>query len=89
MLGSKLDIRIDFKNPGVQYAQNGIKPVKIYTRDVQNKALTQLKNNAQLSIVYSRIAAMPDVYAGIEAMVGSVIPTLNATVPVAVGVDIG
>ena len=68
---------------------NGVKPVKIYTREVDNLALTQLKNIAQLPIIHSHIAAMPDVHAGIGATVGSVIPTVNAIIPAAVGVDIG
>ena len=68
---------------------NGFKPVKIYTRDIENDALTQLKKIAQLPIIHSHIAAMPDVHLGIGATVGSVIPTLNAIIPAAVGVDIG
>ncbi len=70
-------------------ASNGHKPVKIYTRDVDHNALTQLKNLASLDIVHSHIAAMPDVHAGIGATVGSVIPTKGAIIPAAVGVDIG
>lgn len=70
-------------------AKNGVKPVKIYTRDIDNLALTQLKNLAQLPIVHAHIAAMPDVHAGIGATVGSVIPTKSAVIPAAVGVDIG
>lgn len=70
-------------------ARNGVKPVKIYTRDVENTALTQLKNISQLPFIHSHIAAMPDVHAGIGATVGSVIPTVNAIIPAAVGVDIG
>ena len=70
-------------------AGNGMKPVKIYTRDVENTALTQLKNISQLPIIHSHIAAMPDVHAGVGATVGSVIPTIDAIIPAAVGVDIG
>lgn len=70
-------------------AANGHKPVKIYTSDIENQALTQLKQIAALPIVHSHVAAMPDVHAGIGATVGSVIPTLNAIIPAAVGVDIG
>lgn len=70
-------------------SNNGLKPVKIYTSDIENEALTQLKKIAQLPIVHSHIAAMPDVHLGIGATVGSVIPTLNAIIPAAVGVDIG
>lgn len=64
-------------------------PVKIYTRDVDNTALTQLKNIAQLPIIHAHIAAMPDVHAGVGATVGAVIPTVDAIIPAAVGVDIG
>ncbi|MDH5629139.1 MAG: RtcB family protein [Gammaproteobacteria bacterium] len=70
-------------------AQNGVKPVKIFTRDIDQNALSQLKNMAQLPIIHSHIAAMPDVHMGIGATVGSVIPTLSAIIPAAVGVDIG
>jgi tRNA-splicing ligase RtcB (3'-phosphate/5'-hydroxy nucleic acid ligase) len=70
-------------------AGNGFKPVKIYTRDIENEALTQLKKISGLPIIHSHIAAMPDVHLGIGATVGSVIPTLNAIIPAAVGVDIG
>ena len=70
-------------------AKNGVRPVKIYTRNVENTALTQLKNLAQLPFVHSHIAAMPDVHTGIGATVGSVIPTHKAIIPAAVGVDIG
>lgn len=68
---------------------NGFKPVKIYTRDIENEALAQLKKIAELPIIHSHIAAMPDVHLGIGATVGAVIPTLNAIIPAAVGVDIG
>ena len=64
-------------------------PVKIYTDDVDPKALAQLINMAQLPFVYRHIAAMPDVHLGIGATVGSVIPTQGAIIPAAVGVDIG
>jgi len=64
-------------------------PVKIYSDDVEHQALQQLSNLAQLPIIYSHIAAMPDVHAGIGATVGSVIPTKSAIIPAAVGVDIG
>ena len=63
-------------------AGNGFKPVKIYTRDIENEALTQLKKIAELPIIHSHIAAMPDVHLGIGATVGSVIPTLNAIIQI-------
>ncbi|MDN4646569.1 RtcB family protein [Arthrobacter sp. PsM3] len=44
---------------------------------------------AQLSIIYPHLALMPDAHLGLGATVGSVIPTLGAVIPAAVGVDIG
>ncbi len=64
-------------------------PVKIYTQDIDSKALEQLTNLAQLPFVHSHVAAMPDVHPGIGATIGSVIPTKGAIIPAAVGVDIG
>ena len=69
--------------------KKGRVPVKIWTRDIDATALQQLLNIAQLPIVHGHIAAMPDVHAGIGATVGSVIPTRQAIIPAAVGVDIG
>lgn len=70
-------------------APPGTVPVKIFTEDVEMAALQQLKNIAQLPIVHGHVAAMPDVHMGIGATVGSVIPTVGAIIPAAVGVDIG
>jgi tRNA-splicing ligase RtcB len=66
-------------------------PVKMWTRGVpvEDEAKRQLTNAARLPIVFKHIAAMPDVHFGIGATVGSVIPTLKAIIPAAVGVDIG
>jgi tRNA-splicing ligase RtcB len=66
-------------------------PVKMWTRGVpvEDEARRQLVSAARLPIVFKHIAAMPDVHFGIGATVGSVIPTLEAIIPAAVGVDIG
>lgn len=66
-------------------------PVKMWTKGVpvEPEALQQLANAAKLPIVFKHIAAMPDVHLGIGATVGSVIPTIKAIIPAAVGVDIG
>lgn len=69
-------------------AEYGV-PVKIYTQDVDEESLTQLRKMAQLQFIHSHIAVMPDVHLGKGATVGSVIPTKNAIIPAAVGVDIG
>jgi tRNA-splicing ligase RtcB len=66
-------------------------PIKMWTRGVpvEDAARRQLQNAARLPIVFKHVAAMPDVHFGIGATVGSVIPTLKAIIPAAVGVDIG
>lgn len=64
-------------------------PVKIYTEDIDAQSIQQLKNIAGLPIVHHHVAAMPDVHLGMGAAVGSVIPTKDAIIPAAVGVDIG
>lgn len=66
-------------------------PVKMWTRGVpvEDEARKQLENAARLPIIHKHIAAMPDVHYGIGATVGSVIPTVKAVIPAAVGVDIG
>ena len=64
-------------------------PVRIWTEDVTHDAVQQLEHVAHLPFVYPYVAAMPDVHPGIGATVGSVIPTRDAIVPAAVGVDIG
>jgi tRNA-splicing ligase RtcB (3'-phosphate/5'-hydroxy nucleic acid ligase) len=67
----------------------GLVPVKIYTTDLEATARQQLVNISKLPIVHHHVAAMPDVHLGIGATVGSVIPTKQAIIPAAVGVDIG
>ncbi|MCH1924346.1 RtcB family protein [Shewanella sp. C32] len=66
-------------------------PIKAWTKGVlfEDKALQQLNNVAALNIVHSHIAVMPDVHLGKGATIGSVIPSVNAVIPAAVGVDIG
>ena len=64
-------------------------PVKIFSNDIDSDSIEQLKKMAQLQFIYSQIAVMPDVHVGKGATVGSVIPTKNAIIPAAVGVDIG
>ena len=64
-------------------------PVKIFTNDIDSASMTQLSNMAQMPFIHHHIAAMPDVHLGKGATVGSVIPTKDAIIPAAVGVDIG
>jgi tRNA-splicing ligase RtcB len=68
----------------------GSKPIKIWTDDIEDAALTQLKNLARLPFIAGNgVACMPDVHAGIGSTVGTVIATDKAIIPAAVGVDIG
>lgn len=64
-------------------------PVKIWTDDVEESAMNQLRNLSTLPFIHKHIAVMPDVHWGMGSTVGSVIPTIRAIVPAAVGVDIG
>jgi tRNA-splicing ligase RtcB (3'-phosphate/5'-hydroxy nucleic acid ligase) len=77
-------------NYDVEEVAGGV-PLKMWTRGVpvEASAKEQLSNTARLPIVFKHVAAMPDVHFGIGATVGSVIPTLKAIIPAAVGVDIG
>jgi len=65
--------------------------VKMWTRGVpvDDRAREQLLRAAQMPFIFKHVAVMPDVHVGIGATVGSVIPTKNAIIPAAVGVDIG
>lgn len=70
--------------------EEGSRPIKIWTEDIEAEALTQLKNLARLPFISRNgIACMPDVHAGIGSTVGSVIATNGAIIPASVGVDIG
>lgn len=66
-------------------------PIKAWVDGVsfEDHAKAQVSNVAALPFVHKHIAVMPDVHAGIGATVGSVIPTLGAIIPAAVGVDLG
>lgn len=66
--------------------------IKLWVDDVaevEPAAVEQLQNIAGLPILGGHVAVMPDVHLGKGATVGSVVPTLHAIIPAAVGVDIG
>ena len=64
-------------------------PVKIWTDDVDDMAMGQLKDMSKLPFIHKHIAVMPDAHGGMGATIGSVIPSRGAIVPAAVGVDLG
>lgn len=49
----------------------------------------QAERTARMPFIHPHVALMPDAHLGRGATVGSVIPTLHAIMPAAVGVDIG
>ena len=71
--------------------QDGGVPIKSWTRGVsfEQDAKQQLLNISKLPFIHKWVAAMPDVHLGKGATIGSVVPTVGAVIPAAVGVDIG
>src|SRR5687767_15978786 len=69
----------------------GGRHVKMWTKGVpvEASAKQQLSNTAKMPFIYHHVAVMPDVHLGKGSTIGSVIPTLGAVIPAAVGVDIG
>lgn len=75
--------------PVRQTLNKGNIPVHLFTDEVDSACLDQLERVASLPVVGPSVAAMPDVHLGKGATVGSVIPSREAIIPAAVGVDIG
>jgi tRNA-splicing ligase RtcB len=56
---------------------------------LEDKTREQAMTTATMPFIHPHVALMPDAHLGLGATVGSVIPTLGAIIPAAVGVDIG
>jgi tRNA-splicing ligase RtcB len=56
---------------------------------LEDKTRQQAVVTSQMPFIFPHVALMPDAHLGKGATVGSVIPTLGAIIPAAVGVDIG
>ena len=56
---------------------------------LEDKTRDQAVRTSQMPFIFPHVALMPDAHLGKGATVGSVIPTLGAIIPAAVGVDIG
>ncbi len=56
---------------------------------LEESTLEQARTASTMPFIHPHIALMPDAHLGRGATVGSVIPTLRAVIPAAVGVDIG
>ncbi|BAJ73410.1 uncharacterized conserved protein [Microbacterium testaceum StLB037] len=56
---------------------------------IDDKTIEQARTSSRMPFIHPHLALMPDAHLGLGATVGSVIPTLGAIMPAAVGVDIG
>jgi len=65
------------------------KPIKLWTGDIDEGALQQAKNLANLPFTYKWVAIMADCHKGFGMPIGGVLATSGAVIPNAVGVDIG
>lgn len=64
-------------------------PIKLWLEDIEDGALEQAKNLANLPFVFKHIAIMPDSHQGYGMPIGAILPASGYVVPNAVGVDIG
>lgn len=64
-------------------------PIKMWLEDVEDSALEQIMNLANLPFAYKHIAIMPDCHKGYGMPVGGVMATNGVVIPNAVGTDIG
>ncbi|ORX06993.1 RtcB family protein [Mycolicibacillus trivialis] len=60
-----------------------------FASQVDEQTIRQAEQTAGMPFVYPHVALMPDAHFGMRSAVGTVIPTLGAVMPAAVGVDIG
>ncbi|KKM14125.1 hypothetical protein LCGC14_1709280 [marine sediment metagenome] len=64
-------------------------PIKMWLDDLDEQALQQAMNLANLPFAFKHIAIMPDSHPGYGMPIGSILATQGAIIPNAVGVDIG
>lgn len=64
-------------------------PIKIWAEDLGESEINQIKNLAKLPFIHKHVAIMPDAHLGKGCTIGSVVPTVKAIIPAAVGVDLG
>jgi len=65
------------------------KPIKLWLNDIEEGALNQAKNLANLPFIFKHIAILPDSHQGYGMPIGAVMATEGVVIPNAVGVDIG
>lgn len=64
-------------------------PIKLWLDDMEDGALDQAKNLANLPFAFKHVAIMPDSHQGYGMPIGGVLATKGVIIPNAVGVDIG
>lgn len=64
-------------------------PIKMWLEEIEETALNQARNLANLPFTFKHIALMPDSHSGYGMPIGGVLATNKTVVPNAVGVDIG
>jgi len=64
-------------------------PIKMWLTDIEEGAMSQLRNLANLPFAFKHIAVMPDSHLGYGMPIGGVLATKGMILPNAVGVDIG
>ena len=64
-------------------------PIKMWLQDIEDGAMEQVKNLANLPFAFHHIAIMPDSHQGYGMPIGGVLATKDVVIPHAVGVDIG
>jgi tRNA-splicing ligase RtcB len=64
-------------------------PIKMWLDEIEDSALDQAKNLANLPFAFRWIALMPDAHSGYGMPIGGVLATNQVVIPNAVGVDIG
>jgi tRNA-splicing ligase RtcB len=64
-------------------------PIKMWLEDIEEGAMEQLRNLANLPFAFKHIAVMPDSHQGYGMPIGGVLATQGVIIPNAVGVDIG
>jgi tRNA-splicing ligase RtcB len=64
-------------------------PIKLWLTEIEDEALAQARNLANLPFAFRHIAIMPDSHVGYGMPIGGVLATRGVIIPNAVGVDIG
>lgn len=64
-------------------------PIKLWLEDIEEGALEQARNLANLPFAFKHVAIMPDSHQGYGMPIGGVLATKDVIIPNAVGVDIG